>query len=81
MKTTNELKDIKISDKLVITEYTTTIELSPEDIQTMIDYVRSEENDKLLLQYKNLSNEELAAVVVEEYKRELYSTLEKLCRE
>ena len=38
-------------------------------------------NDKLLLQYKDLPDEELATVIVEEYKKELYSTLEKLCRE
>ena len=81
MEIIQEFKDVKISNESVIVKSTMSFELTPEDIREMIAYVRSEKNDKLLLQYKDLPNEELATVIVEEYKKELYSTLEKLCRE
>lgn len=81
MEIIQEFKDVKISNESVIVKSTMSFELTPEDIREMIAYVRSEKNDKLLLQYKDLPDEELATVIVEEYKKELYSTLEKLCRE
>lgn len=81
MEIIQEFKDVKISNESVIVKSTMSFELTPEDIREMITYVRSEKNDKLLLQYKDLPDEELATVIVEEYKKELYSTLEKLCRE
>lgn len=81
MEIVQEFKDVKISNESVTVKSTMSFELTPEDIREMIAYVRSEKNDKLLLQYKDLPDEELATVIVEEYKKELYSTLEKLCRE
>ena len=81
MEIIQEFKDVKISNESVIVKSTMSFELTPEDIREMIAYVRSEKNDKLLLQYKDLPDEELATVIVEEYKKELYSTLEKLYRE
>ena len=81
MEIIQKFKDVKISNESVIVKSTMSFELTPEDIREMIAYVRSEKNDKLLLQYKDLPDEELATVIVEEYKKELYSTLEKLCRE
>ena len=81
MEIIQEFKDVKISNESVIVKSTMSFELTPEDIREMIAYVRSEKNDKLLLQYKDLPDEELATVIIEEYKKELYSTLEKLCRE
>lgn len=81
MEIIQEFKDVKISNESVIVKSTMSFELTPEDIREMIAYVRSEKNDKLLLQYKDLPDEELATVIVEEYKKELYGTLEKLCRE
>ena len=81
MEIIQEFKDVKISNESVIVKSTMSFELTLEDIREMIAYVRSEKNDKLLLQYKDLPDEELATVIVEECKKELYSTLEKLCRE
>lgn len=81
MEIIQEFKDVKISNESVIVKSTMSFELTLEDIREMIVYVRSEKNDKLLLQYKDLPDEELATVIVEEYKKETYSTLEKLCRE
>jgi len=57
----------------------TFLDITEEDIQRTIKYIKSDENqDRDLQKYKDLSDEELAKIIVDRIENEVYETLRKL---
>jgi len=57
----------------------TFLDITEEDIQRAIKYIKSDENqDRDLQKYKDLSDEELAKIIVDRIENEVYETLRKL---
>jgi len=64
----SEIKEITDENGLPKLEYTFSIDLTPEEIKRAMDFIRNEENtDKELLQYKHLSDEALATIIVDKW--------------
>lgn len=60
----------------------TDIEFTDEDIQKVIQYIKSDENqDKDLQKYKYLPDDELVKVINERIKTEFYNALQRLFKE
>jgi hypothetical protein len=75
----SEIKEITDENGLPKLEYTFSIDLTPEEIKRAMDFIRNEENtDKELLQYKHLSDEALATIIVDKWQSEIYATFNRL---
>ena len=74
------MKELVDKNGLFEVKCTVSIDLTTEEIKEAMDFIRSEKNtDKELSQYKHLSDEALATIIIDKWRSEMYTTLDRLC--
>ena len=76
----SEMKEFVDENGLFKVKCTVSIDLTIGEIKEAMDFIRSEKNtDKELSQYKHLSDEALATIIIDKWRSETYNTLDRLC--
>ena len=74
------MKELVDENGLFKVKCTVSIDLTIGEIKEAMDFIRSEKNtDKELSQYKHLSDEVLATIIIDKWRSEMYNTLDRLC--